>query len=77
MATALPDGIGALATIGYQRPANLVHILLDNQVHESTGGQATVSTSVDVCGIAADCGYPQVAHPRRPTSWPGSCRRRK
>ncbi|WP_319559847.1 phosphonopyruvate decarboxylase [Marispirochaeta sp.] len=52
--------MGALATIGYQQPANLTHILLDNQVHESTGGQSTVSHSVDFAAIAAACGYPAV-----------------
>ena len=33
--------MGSLATIGAQAPKNLVHIVLDNSVHESTGGQAT------------------------------------
>ena len=50
--------MGALTTIGYQRPGNLVHILLDNGCHESTGGQSTVSHSVDFCAIAGACGYP-------------------
>lgn len=49
--------MGALATNGYLRPPNLVHILLDNEMHESTGGQSTVSHSVDFCAIAAACGY--------------------
>lgn len=53
--------MGVLATVGYERPANLVHVLLDNGVHESTGGQATVSRSVDFPAIAAACGYPRVA----------------
>jgi phosphonopyruvate decarboxylase len=39
--------LGNLATIGSRAPANLVHIILDNGVHDSTGGQATVSLSVD------------------------------
>jgi phosphonopyruvate decarboxylase len=51
--------LGAMATIGYERPANLVHIILDNGIHESTGGQATVARSVDLTGIAAACGYPR------------------
>ncbi|MCB1760065.1 MAG: phosphonopyruvate decarboxylase [Gammaproteobacteria bacterium] len=51
--------MGAMSTIGYQRPDNLTHILLDNGCHESTGGQATVSRSVDFCAIATACGYPQ------------------
>jgi len=49
--------LGTLATIGAYRPANLTHILLDNCVHDSTGGQATVSPSVDFAAIAIACGY--------------------
>lgn len=52
--------LGALATVGYERPKNLVHVLLDNEVHDSTGGQSTVSHSVDLAGVAAACGYPRV-----------------
>jgi len=52
--------MGALSTIGYERPKNLIHIVLDNEQHESTGGQSTVSHSVDFCGIAAANGYPVV-----------------
>jgi phosphonopyruvate decarboxylase len=51
--------LGALATAGYYRPARLVHVLLDNGVHESTGGQGTVSPSVDFCALARACGYPR------------------
>lgn len=53
--------LGAMSTIGYERPPNLVHIVLDNQVYESTGSQSTVSGSVDFCGLAAACGYPKVS----------------
>lgn len=52
--------LSALTTIGYERPANLLHILLDNQRHESTGGQSTVSHSIDFCRIATACGYEKV-----------------
>jgi phosphonopyruvate decarboxylase len=51
--------LGTLATIGAQAPGNLLHILLDNGVHDSTGGQPTVSPSVDFPAIAAACGYAQ------------------
>lgn len=50
--------MGALATIGYERPDNLVHVLLDNEAHDSTGGQATVAHSVDSAAVARACGYP-------------------
>ncbi|MFQ5533636.1 MAG: thiamine pyrophosphate-dependent enzyme, partial [Sphingomonadales bacterium] len=49
--------LGNMATIGAQRPANLIHVLLDNGVHDSTGGQATASPGVDFPAIAAACGY--------------------
>jgi len=52
--------MGALATIGYYRPKNFLHILLNNELHESTGGQSTVSHSTDFLGIAQSCGYQQV-----------------
>ena len=49
--------LGTLATIGARAPANLVHVILDNGAHESTGGQATVSPNVDFGQIAIGCGY--------------------
>ena len=52
--------MGALATIGYYRPNNFLHILLNNELHESTGGQSTVSHSTDFLGIAQSCGYQDV-----------------
>ena len=58
--------LGALATIGYERPSNLLHILLDNQKHESTGGQSTVSNSINLGAIAAACGYEKVAVAQTP-----------
>ncbi len=52
--------MGALATIGYERPKNFIHFILDNEVHDSTGGQSTVSHSIDFGLIALGCGYPRV-----------------
>jgi phosphonopyruvate decarboxylase len=49
--------LGSMATIGAYGPANLVHLLLDNGVHDSTGGQATVSAGVDFAAVALACGY--------------------
>jgi phosphonopyruvate decarboxylase len=49
--------LGAFATVGAQAPANLTHIVLDNGVHDSTGGQPTVSAGVDFARIAVACGY--------------------
>lgn len=49
--------MGNFATIGSYGGNNLIHLLLDNETHESTGGQATVSPSVSFASIAAACGY--------------------
>jgi phosphonopyruvate decarboxylase len=49
--------LGAFATVGAYGPPNLLHLLLDNGVHDSTGGQATVSPRVSFAHIAAACGY--------------------
>lgn len=49
--------MGNLATIGACAGPNLLHLILDNEVHDSTGGQATVSPAVAFAGVAAACGY--------------------
>jgi phosphonopyruvate decarboxylase len=49
--------MGNMATIGARQPANLVHVVIDNGAYESTGGQATVSPSVDFAAVARGCGY--------------------
>ena len=49
--------LGTLAFVGAMAPANLLHIVLDNGIHESTGGQASLSAGVDLCAVAAACGY--------------------
>jgi phosphonopyruvate decarboxylase len=56
--------MGALATLGYERPKNLLHIALDNEVHDSTGAQSTVTHSIDLAAVAAACGYPRVVRAR-------------
>ena len=35
--------LGSLTTIASQKPKNLIHVVFDNSVHESTGGQPTNS----------------------------------
>ncbi|WP_217558751.1 phosphonopyruvate decarboxylase [Paenibacillus sp. GbtcB18] len=54
--------MGSLATNAYYHPANMIHILLDNNAHESTGGQSTVSHSIHFIDIAASCGYTNSVH---------------
>lgn len=50
--------MGSLATNAYYQPTNLLHLLLDNNTHDSTGGQATVSHNVDFVDQAASVCYP-------------------
>ncbi len=49
--------MGNLATNAYYAPGNLLHILIDNNVHDSTGGQFTVASNIDFVSIAASVGY--------------------
>jgi len=49
--------MGSMATIGHFAPRNLVHIVLDNEAHDSTGGQATVSNTVNLGEVAHAAGY--------------------
>lgn len=49
--------MGSMATIGHYAPENLYHILIDNKSHDSTGGQPTVSATVNFEEIAKGCGY--------------------
>src|SRR5260221_3450091 len=44
--------MGAFATVGAYGPPNLQHLLLDNGVHDSTGGQATLSPAGSIWDVA-------------------------
>jgi thiamine pyrophosphate-dependent acetolactate synthase large subunit-like protein len=51
-------GMGSLATIGVQRPANLSLVVLDNEAYGETGMQAThTAHGVDLAAVAAACGF--------------------
>lgn len=49
--------LGAMATIGSNRPSNLVHIVVNNGAHETVGGMPTVAGRIDLRKIADGCGY--------------------
>lgn len=53
--------LGSMATIGFHQPQNLLHIVLDNESHDSTGGQQTVSSVVRFAEIAAAANYRRAA----------------
>lgn len=48
---------GSLATIGNLAPKNLIHVILDNESYDSTGGQPTASTTTRIDKVAKACGY--------------------
>lgn len=49
--------MGAMAVVGAHNPSNLVHVLINNEAHETVGGMPTVSSKVDFVAIAKACGY--------------------
>lgn len=49
--------LGTTPLIGAKQPKNLLHIVLDNQAYESTGGQPTISRQVDLRSLAESSGY--------------------
>ncbi|UTY30775.1 phosphonopyruvate decarboxylase [Treponema putidum] len=52
--------MGALSTIGTQKPKNMVHFVLNNGAHDSVGGQPTVARKINLCAVAEACGYDKV-----------------
>jgi thiamine pyrophosphate-dependent acetolactate synthase large subunit-like protein len=56
-------GMGALATIAVQAPANLAVVVLDNERYGETGMQATHTAGpTDLAAVAAGAGIPVVGH---------------
>jgi phosphonopyruvate decarboxylase len=52
--------LGTLSLIASYRPPNLVHVVLDNEAYESTGGQPSISATTDLAALARAAGYPSV-----------------
>ena len=52
--------LGILAMIAQISPKNLIHVVLDNECYDSTGGQPTISSSIDLSGAAKGCGIKNV-----------------
>lgn len=53
--------LGTLPLIAVESPSNLVHVILDNEAYESTGGQPSISAKVSLADIGRSCGYRRVA----------------
>lgn len=52
--------MGAMAVIGAHAPKNLVHVVINNEAHETVGGMPTVMGKVDLGLVAKACGYTYV-----------------
>jgi phosphonopyruvate decarboxylase len=49
--------MGSMAMIGAMRPPNLVHVVVDNNAYESTGGQPSMAGGLDWERLGAATGY--------------------
>ena len=53
--------MGALAVIGANNPQNFIHVVINNESHESVGGMPTVAGCIKIAEIARACNYSYVA----------------
>lgn len=49
--------MGSLAVIGDKSPENFIHVVINNEAHESVGGQSTPAKKSNFSQIALACGY--------------------
>jgi thiamine pyrophosphate-dependent acetolactate synthase large subunit-like protein len=60
-------GLGALATIGVQKPENLTVVVIDNERYGETGMQEThTAHGIDLAGVARACGFKVLDHEELP-----------
>ena len=52
--------LGAMTSVGKDKPKNLIHVVLDNKAYGSTGTQPSLSEFVNFVKIAEGCGYNNV-----------------
>lgn len=49
--------LGSMAIAAQKKPDNLIHIILNNGVHESVGGQKSIGQDIDFTSFARSIGY--------------------
>jgi phosphonopyruvate decarboxylase len=49
--------LGSLTTTGKLQPSNFVHVVLNNGVHESVGGQSSAAFTANLTAMAENAGY--------------------
>lgn len=50
--------MGSMAVMGANAPENVIHIVINNEAHETVGGMPTVASKTDLVAVAKACGYP-------------------
>ena len=52
--------LGAMAVLGQRKPANFLHVIINNAAHETVGGMPVCEGALDVSAVAMAVGYPHV-----------------
>ncbi len=52
--------LGAMAVLGQRKPANLLHVVINNAAHETVGGMPVCEGALDVSAVAKAVGYKHV-----------------
>ena len=53
--------LGAMAVLGQKKPANLVHVVINNAAHETVGGMPVCEGALNLTGMAMSAGYRHVS----------------
>ena len=53
--------LGAMAILGQKKPANLVHVVINNAAHETVGGMPVCEGALNLTGLAMSAGYRHVS----------------
>jgi len=67
--------MGSLPIVGNSGQTNLKHIIINNAMHDSVGGQPTCAGTVDFPAIALACGYRTAGRERVGTDIPEALRK--
>ena len=52
--------LGAMAVLGQRKPANFLHVVINNAAHETVGGMPVCEGALDVSAVAKAVGYEHV-----------------
>ncbi len=53
--------LGAMAVLGQKKPANLIHVVINNAAHETVGGMPVCEGALNLTGLAMVSGYRHVS----------------